>query len=110
MKGPKGFGTGGPMDLGTVFDEIFEAAQSFQDEFQRKFGAFGPRPGGERGPNCWSFDENTDYSNQNSNNSDPSQNNYGTDNSDAEKFAQKQSQYKQMLDANPPLIEDNPYY
>jgi HSP20 family molecular chaperone IbpA len=61
MKGPKGFGAGGPMDLGAVFDDIFDAAQSFQDEFQRNFGQFGRegQPGGSRP--YWSFDENTDY-------------------------------------------------
>ena len=60
MKGPKGFGTGGPMDLGTVFDEIFEAAQNIQDEIHRKFAPFGSTGTGERGQ-YWSFDENTDY-------------------------------------------------
>ncbi|MCL2833636.1 MAG: Hsp20/alpha crystallin family protein [Treponema sp.] len=62
MKGPKGFGTRGSMDLGTVFDEIFEAAQDFSDEFQRKFTPFGSTGETERGPGaCWSFNENTDY-------------------------------------------------
>ncbi|MDR0313091.1 MAG: Hsp20/alpha crystallin family protein [Treponema sp.] len=61
MKGPKGFGAGGPMDLGTVFDEIFEAAQSFQDEFQRNFRPFGGDEHGNRRSSYWSFDENTDY-------------------------------------------------
>ena len=55
MKGPKSF-----MDMGTVFDEIFEAAQDFKDEFHRNFAPFGARDS-ERGPQCWSFDENTDY-------------------------------------------------
>jgi len=48
------------MDMGTVFDEIFEAAQDFKDEFHRNFAPFGARDS-ERGPQCWSFDENTDY-------------------------------------------------
>ncbi|MDR3138828.1 MAG: Hsp20/alpha crystallin family protein, partial [Treponema sp.] len=59
MKGAKGY-----MDLGTIFDEIFEAAQNFSDEFHRNFNQFGsgsrpgPYPGfGQR----WAFDENTDY-------------------------------------------------
>ena len=62
MKGPKGFGTGGPMDLGIIFDEIFEAAQDIHDEFSRKFSPFSNDNdrGRERG-HCWSFDENTDY-------------------------------------------------
>ena len=60
MKGPKNFGTRGPMDLGTIFDEIFEAAQNFQDEFRRNFNIPG---NGCRGPDGqpWFFDENTDY-------------------------------------------------
>ena len=56
MKGPKGF-----MDLGTAFDEIFEAAQGFKDEFDRKFAPFENERDRERGPRYWSFDENTDY-------------------------------------------------
>jgi HSP20 family molecular chaperone IbpA len=60
MKGTKGY-----MDLGTIFDEIFEAAQDFSDEFHRNFNQFGngPRPGGY-GPGFaqrWPFDENVDY-------------------------------------------------
>jgi HSP20 family molecular chaperone IbpA len=50
MKGTKGY-----MDLGTIFDEIFEAAQGFQDEFHRNFNHFG----GEAGR--WPFDEHVDY-------------------------------------------------
>lgn len=38
------------MDMGSVFDEIFEAARDFKDEFQRNFKQFneesGPRPEG----------------------------------------------------------------
>ena len=39
MKGNRGFGARAPIDLGTIFDEIFEAARDFQDEF-RKNGVF----------------------------------------------------------------------
>jgi len=51
------------MDLGTIFDEIFEAARDFQDEFRKNFNGNGnshgyPHPHGE---NPWCFDENTDY-------------------------------------------------
>jgi HSP20 family molecular chaperone IbpA len=60
MRGPKGFGAGSPMDLGTVFDEIFEAAQTIQDEFQRKFTPFEREEHRDRRP-YWSFDEHTDY-------------------------------------------------
>ncbi|MDR3342758.1 MAG: Hsp20/alpha crystallin family protein [Treponema sp.] len=57
MKGTKGY-----MDLGTIFDEIFEAAHNFSDEFHRNFEYFDPRcgprgPFGPKGP----FDENIDY-------------------------------------------------
>jgi len=57
MKGTKGY-----IDLGTVFDEIFEAARNFQDEFRKNFNANGEgcqskRPDGF----SWAFDENTDY-------------------------------------------------
>ena len=48
------------MDLGTIFDEIFEAAQDIQDEFSRKFSPFGNARDSDR-RHCWSFDENTDY-------------------------------------------------
>ena len=73
MKGTRGFGTGGPMDLGSIFDEIFEAARDFRDEFQKNFhgeGFCGPRGEGPRGEGqrtegrrrpSWIFDENTDY-------------------------------------------------
>ena len=47
MKNPRNY-----LDLGTVFDEIFNAAQDFRDEFQRNFNGF-------EGRSC--FDENTDY-------------------------------------------------
>jgi HSP20 family molecular chaperone IbpA len=62
MKGTKSY-----VDLGTIFDEIFDAARNFSDEFQRNFNQFGPdcgqgpfggpRPFGQRNP----FDENIDY-------------------------------------------------
>jgi hypothetical protein len=51
MKGPKGY-----MDLGTVFDEIFEAAQDIHNEFSRKFSPFGDTGRGDRS-RCWAFDE-----------------------------------------------------
>jgi HSP20 family molecular chaperone IbpA len=59
------------MDLGSIFDEIFEAAQDFKDEFHRNFNQYGngmgPEgcgrgrfgPGGIFGKNF--FDENTDF-------------------------------------------------
>ena len=63
MKGPRHY-----MDLGNIFDEIFDAAQSFQNEFNRNFNRCEPeRPGGEgftRGPFGFGknfFDENTDF-------------------------------------------------
>jgi HSP20 family molecular chaperone IbpA len=45
------------MDLGSIFDEIFEAARDFHSEFQKNFheGFGGKQPG------SWIFDENTDY-------------------------------------------------
>jgi HSP20 family molecular chaperone IbpA len=52
------------MDLGNIFDEIFEAAQNFQNEFHRKFNQCNPDGSGFHqsfpfGKNI--FDENTDY-------------------------------------------------
>ncbi|MDR2394245.1 MAG: Hsp20/alpha crystallin family protein [Treponema sp.] len=52
----------GYIDMGTIFDEIFEAAQNFSDELHRNFDhydpQYGPRgPFGAKGP----FDENIDY-------------------------------------------------
>ena len=53
------------MDLGNIFDEIFDAAQDFKDEFHRKFNqcdtdgtgfSHGPFPFGKQ-----FFDENTDF-------------------------------------------------
>jgi HSP20 family molecular chaperone IbpA len=57
MKGARPY-----MDLGTIFDEIFEAAQSFSDEFHRNFQQFDPRCSG-RGPfaSKGPLDENIDY-------------------------------------------------
>ena len=64
MKGPRNY-----MDLGNIFDEIFDAAQDFKDEFHRKFNSCDTEAG--RGPSGFgpnpfiftkqSFDENTDF-------------------------------------------------
>ncbi|GHV92480.1 hypothetical protein AGMMS50268_29830 [Spirochaetia bacterium] len=69
----------GYTDLGTIFDDIFDAARDFSDEFHRNFeqfgggesrdprGPFGPQgPFGPRGGQFSpfgknTFDENTDY-------------------------------------------------
>jgi HSP20 family molecular chaperone IbpA len=56
-------------DLGTIFDEIFEAAQDFHEEFSKNFNPYDAhfRPGGpfgdrgERGPFSFTQDENIDY-------------------------------------------------
>jgi HSP20 family molecular chaperone IbpA len=53
------------MDLGSIFDDIFEAAQDFKDEFHRNFNRCGP-DGPGFGPNPFGFgkhffDENTDF-------------------------------------------------
>jgi len=61
MKTTRGRGTGGPLDLGTIFDEIFEAAQDFHDEFRRNFNAQNGDCPGRGGGHPWFFDENTDY-------------------------------------------------
>jgi len=56
MKGPRNY-----MDLGNIFDEIFEAAQNFQNEFSRKFN---PGTGFNHEPFNFGqhfFDENTDF-------------------------------------------------
>jgi len=39
------------MDLGTIFDEIFEAAQDFHDEFSKNFNQYDAhfKPGGPFG-------------------------------------------------------------
>jgi HSP20 family molecular chaperone IbpA len=50
------------MDLGSIFDEIFEAAQEFKDEFHRNF-QYDPAKF-NNGPFAFGkqfFDENTDY-------------------------------------------------
>jgi len=63
MKGTRQY-----MDLGSIFDEIFEAAQNFQNEFSRNFNPCEPDRTGfshRRGPGFQFgkqfFDENTDY-------------------------------------------------
>ena len=63
MKGNKVY-----VDLGTIFDEIFEAAQDFSDEFQKNFNQYGKHFGGEgpsacrgHGPFGFAQDENVDY-------------------------------------------------
>ena len=60
MKGTRGFGPRGHGvgDLGTVFDEIFEAARDFSDEFRKNFQTDGCHG---RPYDGWVFDENTDY-------------------------------------------------
>jgi HSP20 family molecular chaperone IbpA len=48
------------IDLGSIFDEIFDAAQNFQNELHNNFQCYGNGfPNGSRGPG--SFDENTDF-------------------------------------------------
>jgi HSP20 family molecular chaperone IbpA len=54
------------MDLGSIFDEIFDAAQDFKDEFSRNFnyghGEFREHgPFGPGSPFARCFDENTDF-------------------------------------------------
>jgi HSP20 family protein len=61
MKGNKVY-----VDLGTIFDEIFDAARDFSDEFQKNFDQFGNRfeghgPFGDRGPFSYQQDDNVDY-------------------------------------------------
>jgi HSP20 family molecular chaperone IbpA len=60
MKGAKGY-----MDMGTIFDEIFETARNFQDEFHRNFNGFDANFDAEHfNRNCnprWHFEENVDY-------------------------------------------------
>ena len=60
MKGPRNY-----MDLGNIFDEIFDAAQGFKDEFHRKFNDSNLNgPDFRRGPfnfDKYFFDENTDF-------------------------------------------------
>jgi HSP20 family molecular chaperone IbpA len=62
MKGTRNY-----MDLGSIFDDIFDAAQQFKDEFHRNFqncnpnetGGFNQSPFGIFGKQF--FDENTDF-------------------------------------------------
>ena len=62
MKGQRNF-----LDLGSIFDEIFETAQVFNDQFNRKFNNCNPppnEPGFNGGPFRFHkefFGENTDY-------------------------------------------------
>ena len=49
--GNRGRGPGGPMDLGNIFDEIFEAARDFQNEFRKNY----------QSPGDAYNNENTDY-------------------------------------------------
>jgi len=66
MKGSRNY-----MDMGSIFDEIFEAAQTFKDEFSRKFNqcnpdgtGFNQGTGFTQGPFNFGkhfFDENTDF-------------------------------------------------
>jgi HSP20 family molecular chaperone IbpA len=54
------------MDLGSIFDDIFEAAQDFKDEFHRNFNRCGGGRGegfaqGPFGFGKHFFDENTDF-------------------------------------------------
>jgi len=58
MKGTRNY-----MDLGSIFDEIFDAAQEFKDEFHRNFKCNG-NEGFQNGPFSFGrqfFDENTDF-------------------------------------------------
>jgi HSP20 family molecular chaperone IbpA len=57
MKGSRSY-----MDMGTIFDEIFEAARNFSDEFHRNFDPLGNGNCGQGGPfSKGAFDENTDF-------------------------------------------------
>ena len=55
------------MDLGNIFDDIFEAAREFKDEFHRNFSQFKDEQTGHFNQNPFEsfgkqyFDENTDY-------------------------------------------------
>jgi HSP20 family molecular chaperone IbpA len=56
------------IDLGTIFDELFNAASEFRSEFQKSLNEFSGRPGygpdgftGRGSPFGFCFDENTDY-------------------------------------------------
>ena len=60
MKGTRNY-----MDMGSIFDDIFEAAQDFKDEFHRKFDQCDSEGTGfSQGPFTFGkhfFDENTDF-------------------------------------------------
>lgn len=63
MKGNRGYA-----DLGDIFDEIFEAARNFHDEFRKNFNSrenvrdVGSECGAGQGEGrTWAFDENVDY-------------------------------------------------
>lgn len=64
MKGNKVY-----VDLGTIFDEIFDAARDFGEEFHKNFSEFDKGthgthehgPFGPGGPFCGAQDENIDY-------------------------------------------------
>lgn len=47
--------------MGTIFDEIFEAAQDFKDKFHQNFNEFGNEHFGRNYNPNWPFDENVDY-------------------------------------------------
>jgi HSP20 family molecular chaperone IbpA len=50
------------MDIGSIIDEIFEAAREIGIDMQNTFGHGPERPEGPRGPWFqWHWDENTDY-------------------------------------------------
>ncbi|MDR2793977.1 MAG: Hsp20/alpha crystallin family protein [Treponema sp.] len=53
--------TRGYTDMGTVFDEIFEAARNLHDEFSRNFNGFDNEHFGRNSNPRWPFDENIDY-------------------------------------------------
>ncbi|MDR0512697.1 MAG: Hsp20/alpha crystallin family protein [Treponema sp.] len=59
MKGSKGFGPGSPLDLGNIFDEIFEVAQDFHNEFREKLQPRGCENRSDGGR--YAFDESVDY-------------------------------------------------
>jgi len=59
MKGTRNY-----MDLGSIFDEIFDAAQEFKDEFHRNFNKSGGDGAFTHGPFAFDkhfFDESTDF-------------------------------------------------
>ncbi|MDR1507520.1 MAG: Hsp20 family protein [Treponema sp.] len=58
MKNPRSY-----LDLGSVYDEIFDAARRFRDEFQHNFNGFDRADFARHGDPFvkYCFDENTDY-------------------------------------------------